>query len=101
TGRCRQARHHRPTTHPAPEPTMALVRPTNQWTAKPRSPQLNSTPQHHRPRTRTTGDTAPKTTHARHRKPTTQQNQPPINSTHERSRLGQVFRTSWRELIIG
>ena len=67
---------------------MALVRPTDQWTAKPRSPQLNSTPQHHRPRTRTTGDTAPKTTHARHRKPTTQQNQPPINSTHERSRLG-------------
>ena len=66
---------------------MALVRPTDQWTAKPRSPQLNSTPQHHRPRTRTTGDTAPKTTHARHRKPTTQQNQPPINSTHERSRL--------------
>jgi len=76
---------------------MALVRPTDQWTAKPRSPQLNSTPQHHRPRTRTTGDTAPKTTHARHRKPTTQQNQPPINSTHERSRLG-IKPSHWKSL---
>lgn len=60
--------------------------PAHGWTAKPRSPQLNPTPQHQRPRTRTTGETELGTDPAQHCKPATRQTRPPVNPTHERSR---------------
>ena len=83
--RRRPHHHHRPPPHPAPEPTLALGRPDDHRTAKPRRTQLNSDAPPPTTRTRRTGDTNAGD-HPRPPAPTSQHTQPNRNASTSRTK---------------